>query len=168
MMKAPRNISQQITKKIIATLMLTYLFSECIVAQTYQDAQQFTVADRGYITFDVKASDEVDISFSSSTTADQSLYKIMLGAFGNSMIMLDMNGAIHDESYSPDSGTVLDPNNFQTYWITFDSGVISIGQGSDLSQNVLYEWDLTQLAGGVPSTGIKYFSITSLSDGGLI
>jgi len=129
----------------------------------YSPTWKFSTADQGYIIFDVQAGDEIDIGLSDTTDQDVYGYNIMIGTIDNTIAALDANGTYPDNSYE-DANGILSVSAPRSFWMTLSNGAIALGTGRTIGQNQLISWNLASLPGGVPTTGITYFTLSSVTN----
>lgn len=119
----------------------------------YSDGWKFETPGSGYVIFDVRAKENIVVSF--STVADNladNMYYLVIGDKKNSCttIRKRLGGPIfykHDfkknaENSASAANNVMQKSSktFESYWVKVEAGKISYGQGRVLGQNAILEW----------------------------
>jgi hypothetical protein len=108
-------------------------------------------SSRGLILFEAKAQNDIHISLNKNTlravgqdglAEEAPVYEIVVGGWMNSKTAIRKQGmqqAYVSKRANPDAA--INPvGEFCKYWVKLESGLISIGKGSDHSRNEIIHW----------------------------
>lgn len=100
---------------------------------------------QGWITFQAQGQNDLFICFSQDVTdvrnSDEKMYEVVLGAFDNkkAVVRIKSLGRSADESTSKD--LTLHSLRPKTYWVAFDNGIIYLGSGQKVGENIIQRWE---------------------------
>lgn len=115
----------------------------------WNDAHEFKEKNKATITFYAKGpNDAIVLLASDKEKKDQlekgaEIYEIVFGGWGNTLsgIRDKWQQDLHPQQVlnSGKSGSIMDPNNWKKFWITYDNGYIRMGEG-EVGKNIIAEY----------------------------
>ncbi|WOG97717.1 hypothetical protein DCAR_0417058 [Daucus carota subsp. sativus] len=127
----------------------------------WRDDLRFREAGRGCVSFEAFALNDVTIVFREHVGSQQYHYKrdnsphytVIIGSHKNRRLKIEADGkTVVDEA----GGGLCCSTAFQSYWISFYDGLISIGTGRYPFQNLAFQWLDTN-----PSCTVQYVGLSS-------
>jgi hypothetical protein len=138
------------------------LFKNCIEKRNFEveiDAlrgkylwlpEKNVIKDKGAVVFDALGEKDVFVCFAQSDYKvgdhdDNNIYEIVIGAWENKKIEIRVRslGKAAAEISCKNTeldGKFLNPRRYRTFWVSLNKGLIQIGQGKDVGNNVLLSW----------------------------
>ena len=96
----------------------------------YQYLPEVAVSKKSYVTFRVRAGADAHVALSMMYgDTERKTYELVLGGWNNSRSAVRYGGR-GPVVARVDTPALLDPNNFRSFWISWDSDVIQVISGS--------------------------------------
>ena len=88
-----------------------------------------------FITFAVKAQNDAILALSDQLENPTKSYEVVIGANGNTRteIRSEIQTSSRKSALTP---SVLNKDQFREFWISWNSGVVSVGTGSQVNRNM--------------------------------
>lgn len=127
----------------------------------WRDDLRFKEAGRGCVAFDAFAHNDVTVVFREHVGSQHYHYKrdnsphytVIIGSHRNRRLKIEADGkTVVDEA----GGELCCSSAFQSYWISFYDGLISIGKGRYPFQNLAFQWLDTN-----PNCSVQYVGLSS-------
>lgn len=127
----------------------------------WRDDLRFREAGRGCVSFEAFALNDVTVVFREHVGSQQYHYKrdnsphytVIIGSHKNRRLKIEADGkTVVDEA----GGGLCCSTAFQSYWISFYDGLISIGKGRYPFQNLAFQWLDTN-----PNCTVQYVGLSS-------
>ena len=97
--------------------------------------------DRNHIIFRIKAASDAHILLTDEVNDYTKGYELIIGGWDNSQSAIKIpphsGGTIVIEVPTPD---ILSANEWRTFWVTYDHGLIETGSGSDVGANIILQY----------------------------
>ena len=111
----------------------------------WEHTKDIVIPGEGAIVFEAKTVADLTIGFAENTVDRNSMYEIVIGAFGNLKALIRKGAQTPPQGHAQigaDTNKMASvaSNQWISYWTNVKNGLVKFGRGKTVGQNVILEW----------------------------
>ena len=111
----------------------------------WEHTQNISIPGEGAVVFEAKTISDLTIGFAENITDRNSMYEIVIGAFGNAKALIRKGAQTPPQGHAQvtvntNKMASVPSNQWISYWACVKDGLVKFGRGKMVGQNIILEW----------------------------
>jgi len=137
----------------------------------WEHTKLLTIPGNGAVVFDAKATNDIHVCFAETASNRSPLYEVVIGGWNNTQTVIRKGRQTPHNGHArvnakQNPQAMVAANRWATYWVSVNCGLVAIGRGKSVGQNIILTWqdpdplqNLKTIAFSTWNTPVEYRNI---------